>query len=842
MPRLLLAAVFTFAALCAPARAATTWTDWNTARIVSQQRTPVFTVDGKPFFVYGAAFFYERVPRARWRDDLLAYKRLGINTIDLYTMWNWHEPSPGVVDVDGTTNPRRDLRGLLKLVHDLGFKIILRPGPVIRNEWRNGGYPDYLLREPAYDMPLHDVLEGRYPATATYQNAHADAAADEWLHNPTHLRAAAAWLRTVLHDVEPWSHDVLAIALDDDQGAYIDNDTYPAPHWHAYMDWLKTTVRGVTGPRVPLFINTFQMKVTASAPVWAWGNWYQSDAYRIGDHDLAQLAFSTALLRTQPGMPVMASEFQAGWLQGADEITPRAAAPENTTLALHEMLQLGTHGVVNFPVQDTYDPSGWEAPWTNWFYAWDAALRADGTPSKRAVPTARFGALVRAYGPLLATLQPVDDLAIAWLPSAYEPAQTTNDRVAHLADLTIAQQQRCRALALTCRLIDLRYATNDDIRRTRFLVVPATGFPIAFDPSISNRLYAFRAYGGRLAGSVDEAVAMGVRPSNGGIRDATLLTTPDGRAGVLDAFNAGDRILTTRAATISLGDTHYRITPLHIDAGGARDLLLSRGTVRDITPAARAPVVVAARDPFADDRAITLDNGTARVVIAPNAGARVFVFENRATHRNLFTTIGVARDDVATPPSPSPRDYIAPYTHPLAAGTFNRVYACVQPTRFSVRCTYDAPDLGPSPVHFEKTFTLDPAAPKLTIDVYSSAPARSISAIADDPSIAVEFPNEDGVFHTSDKRPGYQLVTLSYPANRHVTYTLVQGPPPPAPKPPTSPGGSGGMADAAASKAAEATRVGSSPTFPTNHRTDENHVGSSGSRSRLSRRSASRDR
>ena len=28
-------------------------------------------------------------------------------------------------------------------------------------------------------MPLHDVLEGRYPATATLQNAHADAAAAE---------------------------------------------------------------------------------------------------------------------------------------------------------------------------------------------------------------------------------------------------------------------------------------------------------------------------------------------------------------------------------------------------------------------------------------------------------------------------------------------------------------------------------------------------------------------------------------------------------------------------------------------------------------------------------------
>jgi hypothetical protein len=55
----------------------------------------------------------------------------------------------------------------------------------------------------------------------------------------------------------------------------------------------------VTGPREPVFINTYQMKVTASSPVWAMGNWYQSDAYAIGEHDRAQLEFSTGLLQTR---------------------------------------------------------------------------------------------------------------------------------------------------------------------------------------------------------------------------------------------------------------------------------------------------------------------------------------------------------------------------------------------------------------------------------------------------------------------------------------------------------------------------------------------------------------
>ena len=46
------------------------WSTWNTSRVTAERGYPVFTVDGKPFFVYGAAFFYERIPRERWRATL----------------------------------------------------------------------------------------------------------------------------------------------------------------------------------------------------------------------------------------------------------------------------------------------------------------------------------------------------------------------------------------------------------------------------------------------------------------------------------------------------------------------------------------------------------------------------------------------------------------------------------------------------------------------------------------------------------------------------------------------------------------------------------------------------
>lgn len=727
--------------------AASLWSSWNTSAVTNVRGTPVFTVNGEPYYVYGAAFFYERTPRDEWRADLERYKALGINTIDVYLIWNWHEPDATTVDFDGHTNARRDLHALFSLIHELGLKAIVRPGPVIRNEWRNGGYPDWLLRRPEYAMPLHDILEGRYPATATYQNAHADAAADEWLHNPVHLQYAARWLHDVLTEIEPWSHDVIAIALDDDQGAYIDNDTWPAPHWHAYIDWLKAQVQSTVGSRVPLFINTFQMKVTSSAPVWAWGNWYQSDAYRIGDHDLSQLMFSTGLLQTQRDLPVMSSEFQAGWLQGADELAPRPAAPENTTLALHEMLQMGVHGVVNFPLQDTLNPAGYEAPWANWFYAWDAAFTLQGGLSARGFPALAFGSWVSKAGSLLATLSPRVDAYIAWLGDAYDPTVMNNERFGALAAATIAEQQRCRALALTCRFIDLRATPLHELRAGLPIVLPVFDRSIAFAPDIETQVETLRRTHA-IVPSVEGARRF-THSSTGGITDAALLLTPDGTRALLDILNAGAATRRIAATRIAFDGKTYTVGPLQIRAGGWYDVVLPRTggvytsiirAIKGPSDAGKLPITAIAfvpspngfigTDAYRDGMpTFVLDNGRVRVIVSADAGARVFVFEDLATGRNAASTIGLLRDDVATPPSPSPRDYIAAYTHPIRTGTFNRSYQCriESATANALLCTYDAPDLGPQPVHFEKEIFLDPNATSFRVRLRCSVDAVSVN-------------------------------------------------------------------------------------------------------------------
>jgi len=782
------ATAFAIAAASGPALAADVKPSWGHAAFVERGGDTIFEVDGKPFFLYGAAFFYERLPRDRWRSSMTALRGLGINTLDLYVPWNWHELSDGDFDFAGRTSPRRDLDEVLRLARELDFKLILRPGPVIRNEWRNGGYPAWLLARPEYGMPQHDLLEGRYPPTATLQNAHSDDAAAQWLGNATHLSYAKRWLERVLHECEPDADRIVAVALDDDQGAYIDNQTYPAPHFRAYIAWLRDAVQGVTGPFEPTFINTYQMKVTSSAPVWAMGNWYQSDAYRIGEHDRAQLEFSTGLLHTRPGQPMMASEFQAGWLEGPDDIRPRPADPSNTALALGTMIGLGVRGIVNFPAQDTFYPSGWEAPFANAFYAWDAALSLAGDATPRAGPTSAYGALVAAYGPELAASRPRYDAAIAYLGGSVGPERATNGFFGDVEAQTILAQRACRDAALSCALIDPSVISAQELARYPVLLVPALPGLSESDETDGVRatLATYAAAGGTvvrgvsLRGLADAFFAGGRRAAVEGVRDATFAEDTTRRvAGFLTVTNYGARERVVRGASVGLASGARRnvadfTVPAHTAVvavlagqvlvfGGAgpapavstnasaaaaaaaapssgAGLLPIRSDASLPEPpfAAVAPGSASAyeTDAFADGtRAVVLDNGIVRLVFAPQAGARAFVFEDDATRRSVFTTVGAMRDDVAIEPPLSVTDRIAKYTHQFPAGTFNRPYASALGAAGSARATfsYDAPDVVPGGARFVRTVSLAPSARAAVLEERAEFPGAAPS----DPQRAV---------------------------------------------------------------------------------------------------------
>jgi amino acid transporter len=725
------------------------------AVVVERDGEPVLTVDGVPFFFFGGAFFYERIPPSRWRASMLAMRALGANTLDLYVPWNWHELADGEFDFDGHTNPRRNLREVLRLGRELGFHFVVRPGPVIRNEWRNGGYPAWLLARPEYAMPLRDVLDGRYPATATLQNAHSDDAAAEWMRNATHLRYASRWLQRVLAEFRPVADRVIAVQLDDDQGAYIDNQTAPAPHLLAYLRWLDAQVRQVVGPATPTFINTYEMRDPASSPVWTMGNWYQSDALSIGEHDRTVLDFATSLLATNRRGPLAQSEFQAGWLAGPEDPLPRAADPANTELALHELLAQGVHGVIDFPLQDTLAPFGWEAPFSNALYAWDAAYDLQLKPSPRAAPTRAFGDLVARYGTLLARTHPVRDVAIAWLGGAYARALTP-DEIGTLTARTTELLRACRAAALTCALVD----PAGDLLGARTLVVP---------PAIDAPL------GAGVAAALTVASARGIRilsrlpPGGSGSPDATVLTGPGGTFVDVRNWDAGRR--TYPSLRLSDGTRVYRLPPFVLGPRSAVTLPLhallndasvdrtvdemaqpaiadppsretATATIR-LGPSARFDPVamptappqgaIAQRADVFEDGAgtIVMRNAVLRVIVAPEGGGRIVEIGDGAGG-NATDATGATRDGVLPEEPPSSRDFIARYTHDYPSGTAQRAYeatilrsgACAV-----VQLRGAESDLGAT---FERRLTLPPGAHGLVVDervqfMGPAGPRRAVS-------------------------------------------------------------------------------------------------------------------
>ncbi|ROL46564.1 Beta-galactosidase [Anabarilius grahami] len=90
-----------------------------------------FLKDGEPFRYISGSIHYSRIPRVYWKDRLLKMYKAGLNAIQTYVPWNFHEPVPGLYDFTGDG----DLEHFLQLCQDIGLLVIMRPGPYICAEW-----------------------------------------------------------------------------------------------------------------------------------------------------------------------------------------------------------------------------------------------------------------------------------------------------------------------------------------------------------------------------------------------------------------------------------------------------------------------------------------------------------------------------------------------------------------------------------------------------------------------------------------------------------------------------------------------------------------------------------
>jgi hypothetical protein len=440
---------------------------------------PQFQLRGQPFFAHSTAFFYNRIPRDEWAASLVKLKEMGINTVDLYIAWNWHEPEEGKLDFDGRSNPRRDVKALLEMTAEMGFAVIVRPGPVILNEWRNGGYPDWLLARPEYQMNEIARRDGHYPPLSGLSASNSEEASRQWMANATHMRYTRRWFADVMREVLKAHQatnggNIIAIQLDDDQA--INRANYNGPIFWQYMNALTRFLREA-GATVPVYINPTDMRVSAAgAPhnIGAMGQWY----FNFGNdpalrwEDTATLQFYTETLKTQPHFPPMIIEYQAGWYGNGEDSYAKTADATNTLLSSRVMIGHGLRGLNYFPAQDTLYPAGWEVPWTNHYYTWESALNFAREERPRAAAVHRNGRLIAGLGTELAAAHKAADLGLVYPISSFDQPRLTREDILRISRAQMQIQQFCQLNQISVEYLDLEFQPLELLKRHKAILLP----------------------------------------------------------------------------------------------------------------------------------------------------------------------------------------------------------------------------------------------------------------------------------------------------------------------------------------------------------------------------------
>uniref|UniRef100_A0A8W8MEV2 Beta-galactosidase n=1 Tax=Magallana gigas TaxID=29159 RepID=A0A8W8MEV2_MAGGI len=175
-----------------------------------------FVKDGKAFRYVSGSIHYMRVPKEYWRDRLEKMYAAGLDAIQFYIPWNYHEPEIGQYNFEG----QRDFVQFIKLAQEVGLLVLIRAGPYICGEWEFGGFPAWLLKENP-KMVLRKM-------------------------DPTYIKYVDTWMDKLLPMLTPLMYEnggpILMVQIENEYGSYFACD-------HDYMAHLFIKARQILGPR-----------------------------------------------------------------------------------------------------------------------------------------------------------------------------------------------------------------------------------------------------------------------------------------------------------------------------------------------------------------------------------------------------------------------------------------------------------------------------------------------------------------------------------------------------------------------------------------------------------------
>ncbi len=107
-----------------------------------------FTIGKEEYLPYSVEMQYFRVNKRYWSICFERIRRAGFKVISTAVPWSIHEDNHREFDFSGFSDPSKDLIVFIELAREFGFKIVLRPGPMVMAEVEHGGLPAFLSKYP----------------------------------------------------------------------------------------------------------------------------------------------------------------------------------------------------------------------------------------------------------------------------------------------------------------------------------------------------------------------------------------------------------------------------------------------------------------------------------------------------------------------------------------------------------------------------------------------------------------------------------------------------------------------------------------------------------------------
>jgi beta-galactosidase len=257
-----------------------------------------FTRDGRPHQVISGAIHYFRVHPDLWEDRLRRLRAMGLNAIETYIPWNFHERHRGAVDFTGP----RDVRRFARIAGELGLDVILRPGPYVCAEWDFGGLPAWIMGVAPLGLRTSD---------------------------PSYLAALDTWFDAVCAEIRPLlatnGGPVLAVQVENEYGSYGDDAAYLEHCRSALAD------RGID---VLLFTSD------GPGPDWLASGTIPGVLATANFGSRVEESFAE-LRKFQPSGPDMCMEFWQGWFDHWGE-AHHVRDPQEVAGTLEEILRRGS--------------------------------------------------------------------------------------------------------------------------------------------------------------------------------------------------------------------------------------------------------------------------------------------------------------------------------------------------------------------------------------------------------------------------------------------------------------------------------------------------------------------